>query len=153
MNLSEFIEYVKEAQGELSQKEFAGRMGISPQYLNDVLTGKREPGEGILRPMGVTKKVSYEKEEPYAVEVPEHQDILVTRTGENHTTRVTHTGNLQNRGVAEKRVMPNSRRATDTSVGLAATPEATVKRAGASPASPTNTAKELRVEKDEYSQE
>lgn len=47
----------------------------------------------------------------------------------------------QNRGVAENRVMPKSRRAADTSVGRAGTPEATVLRAGANPASPTrNTA-------------
>lgn len=65
MDRDGFIELLRRAQGSETQKEFAERMGISPQYLNHVLTGKTEPGEGVLRPMGVKKVVSYEKEGPY----------------------------------------------------------------------------------------
>ena len=68
MNGKEFIQLLRDEQGEESQREFAGRIGISPQYLNDVLQGNREPGEGLLRPMGVKKVVSYEKEGPYTKE-------------------------------------------------------------------------------------
>lgn len=34
----------------------AAVMGISPQYLSNVLKGNRAPGEGILRNLGVRKR-------------------------------------------------------------------------------------------------
>jgi hypothetical protein len=44
-----------------SQKEYANSLGISPAYLNDVIQGRREPGEKILRAIGLEKRVSYVK--------------------------------------------------------------------------------------------
>lgn len=39
--------------------EVARTLGVSPQYLHDVLNGKREPGPSILQGLGVQKVVSY----------------------------------------------------------------------------------------------
>ena len=43
-----------------SQKALAAQLEISPQYLGDVLSGKREPGESILKALGLQKVVLYE---------------------------------------------------------------------------------------------
>lgn len=42
-----------------SQKALAAQLGVSPQYLGDVLNGKREPGESILEALGLCKVVHY----------------------------------------------------------------------------------------------
>lgn len=42
-----------------SQKALANRLGISQQYLNDVLKGRREPGDKILYPLGFQRIVTY----------------------------------------------------------------------------------------------
>ncbi len=42
-----------------SQQEFARRMGISAQYINDVVRGRREPGQKILDALGIERVVSY----------------------------------------------------------------------------------------------
>lgn len=44
-----------------SQKTVAFNLGISPQYLNDVLKYRREPGPKILKALGLVKKVTYEE--------------------------------------------------------------------------------------------
>lgn len=44
-----------------SQRALASEIQVSPQYLNDVLNGRKEPGEGILRPMGLERVVTYRK--------------------------------------------------------------------------------------------
>jgi hypothetical protein len=43
-----------------SQKEVAGNLGVSAQYLGDVLSGKREPGKKILDGLKFRKVVYYE---------------------------------------------------------------------------------------------
>jgi len=35
-----------------SQAKFAGYVGVSPQYLNDVLKGHRAPGTKLLKALG-----------------------------------------------------------------------------------------------------
>lgn len=45
---------------ECSQKEFADQHGISPQYVHDVLNGRRMPGASILNALGLRKRVIYE---------------------------------------------------------------------------------------------
>ena len=42
-----------------SQKAFAAKHGISQPYINDVLLGRREPGEKILRALKMKKVVGY----------------------------------------------------------------------------------------------
>jgi len=42
-----------------SQRKFAQQHGISPQYVADVLSGNREPGEKILAAIGVHRETRY----------------------------------------------------------------------------------------------
>jgi Helix-turn-helix. len=42
-----------------SQKDLAKDIGISPQYLHDILTGRREPGEKVCEYLGVERTVIY----------------------------------------------------------------------------------------------
>lgn len=42
-----------------TQSKAAAGMNVSAQYLNDVLTGKREPGIGILNALGLERVVTY----------------------------------------------------------------------------------------------
>jgi hypothetical protein len=42
-----------------SCKNAAIYLGVSPQYLSDVMRGRREPGESILNALNLRKEVSY----------------------------------------------------------------------------------------------
>lgn len=44
-----------------SQTAFARQHGISLAYVNDVLQGRREPGDKILRALGMERSVTYRK--------------------------------------------------------------------------------------------
>jgi transcriptional regulator with XRE-family HTH domain len=44
-----------------SQARLAAELGISTGYLNDVMTGRKEPGKGILEPLGLERVVSYRR--------------------------------------------------------------------------------------------
>lgn len=46
-----------------SQAAAAKAWGVSPQYLSDILHGRREPGEGLLLRWGFRKVVTYEREQ------------------------------------------------------------------------------------------
>ena len=41
------------------QRAWAQAVGISEQYVSDVLNARREPGESILRALGLAKVVRY----------------------------------------------------------------------------------------------
>lgn len=42
------------------QQQLANRLGVSPQYLCDVLAGRREPGNKLLSGLGCKRVVIYE---------------------------------------------------------------------------------------------
>lgn len=42
-----------------SQIRAADSMDVSAQYLNDILSGKRDPGGKVLKAMGVERVVTY----------------------------------------------------------------------------------------------
>lgn len=44
-----------------TQKAWAEANGVSPQYVNDVLQGFREPGEAILSALGIEKVTTYRR--------------------------------------------------------------------------------------------
>lgn len=44
------LKYIIEQEG--SQKDYAQKVGVSEQYLSDVINGKRRPGKKLLRGMG-----------------------------------------------------------------------------------------------------
>lgn len=50
--------------GKGSQKDMASVLEVSPQYLNDFLTGRREPGPAILKNLGLKKQVRYVEDAP-----------------------------------------------------------------------------------------
>lgn len=47
-----------------TQKSFAEMIGISPQYLNDFLKGRREPGPAILIYFGYEHQPHFRKTRP-----------------------------------------------------------------------------------------
>lgn len=44
-----------------SQKTVAFNLGISPQYLSDILRYRREPGAKLLKAMGLRKRIVYQR--------------------------------------------------------------------------------------------
>ena len=46
-----------------SQKAIAAELGVSAQYVTDVLAARRSPGKTMLKAMGLRKVVSYERED------------------------------------------------------------------------------------------
>lgn len=44
-----------------SQKDLAAKLGVSPTYISDVLNERKEPGQGILEPLGLERVVTYRK--------------------------------------------------------------------------------------------
>ena len=43
-----------------TQRELAGELDISVQYLSDILNGRREPGPKILSALGIERRITYE---------------------------------------------------------------------------------------------
>jgi transcriptional regulator with XRE-family HTH domain len=60
MNVKQVRERIQNKVKQLgSQKAVAKACGVSLQYLNDVIHGRREPGESLLEGLGLKKKVEY----------------------------------------------------------------------------------------------
>lgn len=47
-----------------SQQFWARAHGVSDSYVSDVLTGRREPGDAILRGLGLVRFVRYRRAAP-----------------------------------------------------------------------------------------
>lgn len=58
------IRMLRESLDGRSQAEMAKKIGISPQYLHDVLNERRGPGEKILDFLGLEKVVLYRRRQP-----------------------------------------------------------------------------------------
>ena len=50
---SQVLELLRQRQGGLSQKEYANKIGISPQFLNDILLGRRGIHDDVLAFLGL----------------------------------------------------------------------------------------------------
>lgn len=46
--------------GDRGQVELAIDLGVSPQYLGDVLANRRDPGKAILSSLGIEKIITYQ---------------------------------------------------------------------------------------------
>ncbi len=46
---------------ESSQIDVAKELGVSPQYLSDVVNERRKPGKKILKPLGLERVTSYRR--------------------------------------------------------------------------------------------
>lgn len=59
------IQILREKLAKCSQAQLARDLGVSPAYLSDVLNRRREPGDGILKPLGLRRKPNqYERIPP-----------------------------------------------------------------------------------------
>lgn len=57
-----------------SQVAYAQKLGVAPAYLNDVLHGRRDPSDAILRPLGLQRKVT-EYEPIPSRKIRKHQGV------------------------------------------------------------------------------
>jgi len=57
------LQRLRAAIGEETQKEWADKHGISPQYLSHVLSGRTDPGPKILAALGLKRVVVYQRGE------------------------------------------------------------------------------------------
>jgi len=59
MTLTSFRKHLaKLAEEAGSQRNLAKRLGISPMFICDVLKGRRDPGDKMLKAMGFERRVS-----------------------------------------------------------------------------------------------
>lgn len=58
---SEVRELVHGMTANRTKQDVAAELGISPQYLGDILAGRRSPGEKALRRLGLRRVVLYER--------------------------------------------------------------------------------------------
>jgi DNA-binding transcriptional regulator YdaS (Cro superfamily) len=66
----------KEAGG---QARWASAAGVTPQYVSDVLLGRRAPGDAVVRPLGLERDVRYVARRPVEVAIyDEHGVTLLT---------------------------------------------------------------------------
>lgn len=56
----ELIEWLRKDSEKETQKALAKRLGISAQYLSDILKGRREPGQKMLDALGLERVITYE---------------------------------------------------------------------------------------------
>lgn len=62
MKVSEVVEMLSQACEDAgSQQSWAEANGLSPQYVNDVLKGRREPGQSIATALGLSKRSEYDE--------------------------------------------------------------------------------------------
>lgn len=55
------IEFLRKRQGSRTQKELAEEIGLSPTYLNDVMSGRRDPSDRILEAVGLKWEIVKKK--------------------------------------------------------------------------------------------
>ncbi len=51
------------------QSRWAAIAGVAPQHVNDVLRGRRPPGDAALRALGLQRDIRYVPREPEPVEL------------------------------------------------------------------------------------
>jgi len=62
MTRDQFLDLLrKQAAAHQTDTQYARLLGVSPQYLCDILAGRREPGRKILEPLGYQRIVEYRK--------------------------------------------------------------------------------------------
>lgn len=53
------IEILRKRQGERPARQLAEELGVTPQYLSDVFSGRREIGPSILAGLGLERETFY----------------------------------------------------------------------------------------------
>ncbi|GAB6843006.1 hypothetical protein JCM2811A_20070 [Methylorubrum rhodinum] len=52
---------------------------MTPQYVSDVLLGRRAPGDSVLRPLGLQRDIRYVPREPESVELCDADGVVLVR--------------------------------------------------------------------------
>lgn len=60
MDQTTIVERLRKRCARSSQTAVAAELGVSKQYLCDVLAGRREPGPAVLNGLGLVRKVTYQ---------------------------------------------------------------------------------------------
>jgi len=58
MDQTQALNVLKKHQGDISLRQFALKLGVSPSYLSDIYSGKRQIGRKVLREVGMVKTVT-----------------------------------------------------------------------------------------------
>ncbi len=61
MNSEAILEIINRRLETTSQRELAKELGVSPQYLHDVINGRRSVGTEIPKALGLEKHVEYKR--------------------------------------------------------------------------------------------
>ena len=58
MTAEQAIKILKKEQGDLTLRQFAQKLEVSPAYLSDIYNGHRQIGRKVLRAVGMDKTVT-----------------------------------------------------------------------------------------------
>lgn len=64
LDLDGFLKFLKQKQGDQSDRKFARQLGVSPSYLSDVYNGRTVPGESITGALMARRSVVFHVEVP-----------------------------------------------------------------------------------------
>lgn len=64
LDLDGFLRFLKQKQGQQSDRKFAQQLGVSPSYLSDVYNGRTVPGESITTALMARRSVVFHVEVP-----------------------------------------------------------------------------------------
>jgi transcriptional regulator with XRE-family HTH domain len=64
LDLDGFLKFLKQKQGEQSDRKFAQQLGVSPSYLSDVYNGRTVPGESITAAINAQRSVVFHVDVP-----------------------------------------------------------------------------------------
>jgi transcriptional regulator with XRE-family HTH domain len=59
LDLDGFLKFLKQKQGDQSDRKFARQLGVSPSYLSDVYNGRTVPGESITAALNARRDVVF----------------------------------------------------------------------------------------------
>jgi transcriptional regulator with XRE-family HTH domain len=62
LDLDGFLKFLKQKQGQQSDRKFAQQLGVSPSYLSDVYNGRTVPGESITAALNARRDVVFHVE-------------------------------------------------------------------------------------------
>jgi transcriptional regulator with XRE-family HTH domain len=66
LDLDGFLKFLKQKQGDQSDRKFAQQLGVSPSYLSDVYNGRTVPGESITSALMARRDVVFHVDVPEA---------------------------------------------------------------------------------------
>ena len=61
LSADEVVSLMKQQQGDRTQQAYAEELGITPQFLCDILKRRRDPGPKVLSRLGLVQTVKYER--------------------------------------------------------------------------------------------